>query len=340
MKKILSFTLMLMLVFGVCATVGAAETDTELQQKFYNYCLEVLPEDMKPSEGDNVRVSNVKKIEGVVIFKGICPWIGSEPVPVCKFIGDGCVYTGYTQYPYDLGVYVSSGDEIYTLEQAYEIGVLTDLTPVKNMNSPNCVKINKDCKHADKVIPMLLDWWGFVEELMCYEEDYEYYSSSNSATGDEATPDYVLITVYFDMQLQARSTMLFGDYIMIDKPSTKTPYPFGKCIYVPAENKVHSIMSAYRNVEGIENIFTEAGLGILVGDMDKDRKLTVKDATHIQKCLAGLEVFDKDDYVERYDLVYSDKENVPLYVSDFNRDGVRNVRDATAIQKSIAGLEY
>ncbi len=173
-----------------------------------------------------------------------------------------------------------------------------------------------------------------------YGEDYEYYSPENFVTGGEATPDYVLITLYLDEYLQAQSTMLFGDYIMIDEPSTKTPYPFGKCIYVPAENKVHSLMSAYGNVEGIENIFTEAGLGILVGDIDKDRELTVKDATYIQKCLVGLENFDKDDYVERYDLVFSDKENVPLYISDFNRDGERNIKDATAIQKYIAGLEY
>lgn len=213
--------------------------------------------------------------------------------------------------------------------------------------SVSAVSNAESFKYKDEMLQMLDEYFHFLNggsglNLVGYSEDYEYYSPDNSATGDEATPDYVLITVYFDMQLDAQSTMLFGDYIMIDEPSTKTPYAFGKCIYVPAENVGYALWQVYdkNNVEGIENIFTEAGLGILVGDMDKDRKITVKDATFIQKCIAGLEAFDKDDYVGRYDRVYSDKENVPLYVSDFNRDGVRNVKDATAIQKSIAGLEY
>ena len=213
--------------------------------------------------------------------------------------------------------------------------------------SVSAVSNAESFKYKNEIVQMLDEHFNFTNgntgiNLIHYSEDYEYYSPENSATGDEATPDYVLITIYFDMQLDAQTTMLFGDYIMIDEPSTKTPYAFGKCVYVPAENVGYALWQVYdkNNIEGIENIFTEAGLGILVGDMDKDRNLTVKDSTYIQKCIAGLESFDKDDYVGYYDKVYSDKENAPLYVSDFNRDGERNIKDATAIQKHIAGLEY
>ncbi len=343
MKKILSFTLALALLFGVCVSVGAVETDTELQQKFYNYCLEVLPEDMKPSEGDNVRIYSSKEVDGVEIFYGDCPWIESEPISVYKFIGDWRFYTGYTHYPYDLGVYVSSGNEIYTLEQAYEIGVFTDLTPVNNMYSPICIKLDKDYKYADRILPDFLDVYRDMVGRLSYDEHYEYYSSNNTSTGDETTPDYVLVSVYTNCFFEAPTVMVFGDYIMIDKDSTNVPFYFGKGIYIPAEDKLDSLTYAYdMGIEGIESVFTEGGLGLLIGDMDSDRVVTIKDATFIQKCIAGLEYFATSDYLG--DLVFvagADKEiPTPRYISDFNRDGERNIKDATAIQKHIAGLPY
>ncbi|MBQ9742078.1 MAG: hypothetical protein IJV88_00185 [Ruminococcus sp.] len=98
------------------------------------------------------------------------------------------------------------------------------------------------------------------------------------------------------------------------------------------------LIDAYAmGLEGIENAFEEAGVGRLVGDMDLDRELTVKDATNIQKCIAGLMEFSADDFI----LAFEGAEDAPLqYISDFNRDCERNVKDATAIQKFIAGLEF
>ncbi len=339
MKKILSFILMLVLLFGVCASVGAAEANTELEQKFYNYCLEVLPEDMKPSEGDNVRVYSVKKIDGVEVFKGDCPWIESTPDSVCKIIGDWCVCSDYTLYPYDLGVYVSSGDEIYTLEQAYEIGLFTDLKPLVGSSYYDCIAIGKNCKYADKVIPAFVDYWGTGVSPYSYDEDYEYYSSDNSADSAEATPDYVLVSLRTYMHYAAPIVYRYGRY-MIRNENGMTPYPDGKCIYVPAENKVYALWDAYQQIEGIENIFTEAGLGEPVGDMDEDGKLTVKDATIIQKCIAGLESFPLEDNLYGGSTISITGKFVPFYISDFYCDGERNIKDATAIQKYIAGLEY
>ncbi len=76
-----------------------------------------------------------------------------------------------------------------------------------------------------------------------------------------------------------------------------------------------------------------------IGDLNGDNNLDIKDATLIQKCLAGVEEFDAyNDMV----LGFLEKHHGKWerYISDFNRDGVRNVKDATAIQKHIAGLEY
>ena len=80
-------------------------------------------------------------------------------------------------------------------------------------------------------------------------------------------------------------------------------------------------------------MFTEAGVGRLIGDMDKDRRISIKDATYIQKALAGFEGFElKEIYAAAFD------ETLPCDVADFNRDREANIKDATAIQKYLAGI--
>lgn len=60
----------------------------------------------------------------------------------------------------------------------------------------------------------------------------------------------------------------------------------------------------------------------LLGDVNLDGKLNVKDATAIQKHLASIAPLNDKG----------------LAVADFNTDGKVNIKDATAIQKKIAGL--
>lgn len=62
---------------------------------------------------------------------------------------------------------------------------------------------------------------------------------------------------------------------------------------------------------------------VLLGDVDGDNKVSVKDATFIQKCVAGLNTL----------------ETFGEFSADANRDGVVNIKDATEIQKHLAGLK-
>ena len=59
-----------------------------------------------------------------------------------------------------------------------------------------------------------------------------------------------------------------------------------------------------------------------LGDANLDGTLNIKDATSIQKNIAGLEEFTEQQ----------------KSLADFNADTVVNIKDATAIQKKIAGL--
>ncbi len=62
---------------------------------------------------------------------------------------------------------------------------------------------------------------------------------------------------------------------------------------------------------------------VLLGDVDGDSKVTIKDATFVQKCVAGL----------------NSLEDFGKFSADANRDGVVNIKDATEIQKHLAGLK-
>ncbi|MBQ2688053.1 MAG: leucine-rich repeat protein [Clostridia bacterium] len=59
-----------------------------------------------------------------------------------------------------------------------------------------------------------------------------------------------------------------------------------------------------------------------LGDVNKDGKLNIRDATLIQKAIAKMETLDESQNA----------------LADFDKNGKVNVKDATAIQKKIAGL--
>ena len=341
MKKIVSFIMVLVLLFGVCATVGAAQEDTTLKQKFYDYCVNVMPEDMKPEDLKDISIDETQEIEGVELFFGWCNKQEPESVSVYKAIGNWRFYSDKTYYPYDLGLFVCSGDEIYNLEDAYEIGLITDLAPIKYFTYRCSVVNSKESdRYIDELLPVLMK--RAVGDYVTYSEVYEYYAPSNPASGDEATPDYVLVNFETNAESPMPIADVFGDYVLWAYGGNH-PFDYGYCVYLPESKEYIDLVNALKmNLAGIENAFVEGGIGNLIGDMDKERKITVRDATYIQKCIAGLEKFERYDKIEHFDAMLNNMDETPplLYISDFNRDCQRNIKDATAIQKSIAGLEY
>ena len=164
-----------------------------------------------------------------------------------------------------------------------------------------------------------------------YRERYEYFSPENTSE----IPDYVLVYLSENQYGEAYTADLFGDYVMYSN-CWQSPFKYGYGIFIPETEEIICLTTAYKKgIDGIENVFTEAGIGRLVGDMDKDRKITIKDATYIQKALAEIIEFESDDWL----MAFAYSENPPLkYISDFNRDGNRNINDVTAIQKHIARI--
>lgn len=216
--------------------------------------------------------------------------------------------------------------------------VFMGYTALMNVSAISVDEENK-YKYDEIIIPKVFQDYELENPdlIIYYNEIFEYHLSNEVSTNDESIPEYVLVYLNTNMSLDMPSADVFGDYIL-KNTSMGHPFAYGYGIYIPSTEEVYGLTYAYElDIEGIESVFTEAKIGKLIGDLDKDRKITIKDATYIQKCLAGLLEFDKYDYITAFEY----EENPPLlYVSDFNRDCERNIKDATAIQKHLAKMDF
>ncbi len=184
------------------------------------------------------------------------------------------------------------------------------------------------------------------DEEYWYERYVEYYrhygesSTCDEGSLNETTPDYIVVEPFPVGAGQPREYIGFlGDYVLWDSEFT---YPFitNLYVYISTIDEVVTLREAYEILG--ENL--NAGLTALTqvkyprvgrsGDADQSGKLDIKDATLLQKVLAGLE--SEFECPERKDV------NELLYraVLDFDRDGKINIIDVTSIQKCLAGLPY
>lgn len=93
-------------------------------------------------------------------------------------------------------------------------------------------------------------------------------------------------------------------------------------VYNNSKSEEEFISATEKLLEAIANLKL-ATITVLLGDVDGDGKITIKDATLVQKIVAGIE---------------NHKGNSE-YAADANRDDNVNVRDATEIQKHIASIK-
>ncbi len=163
-------------------------------------------------------------------------------------------------------------------------------------------------------------------EVLGYEELYEYGGNFN------VDPDYVLVRLCTDMVSPSLVADALGEDYIIRQTSAGIPFSYDYGIYLPRQDRVMDIAEAFEEgIEGIENVLPYISSKELVGDVNRDDKLNILDATVIQKQLAGL-ITIKNDSLDEY-------RDAPISaISDFDRDGKCTVKDATAIQKKIAGL--
>jgi len=184
--------------------------------------------------------------------------------------------------------------------------------------------------------PAFVTSWGDGLRQYMYRKLYSHYPEGTS-TADEATPDYVMIFAGEDMCSPAFSAGEFGDYLL-QVSNIYYPYIYGYHIITTDDMKVHTLTEAYNaKLDGIMDVFTDYGIGTLRGDSNFDGKITIRDVTKIQKCLATIESFTDREYATGFH--EGGGSDFSERVSDFNRDGKVNIRDATDIQKHLAKVD-
>lgn len=178
---------------------------------------------------------------------------------------------------------------------------------------------------------------AIAKKLNLHSDDvlhYEYtelyaYSSSPSFYGSD-NHDYVLVFAANPWCGPMPIAKQMGDYAVAQN-SVHSPDEYGYYVYIPETDTVYTLEEAVEaQVEGIGEAFLHLGnMGGIIGDTDRDKKITIKDATLVQKVVAEIKVESRYDYSSGLD----------FYIRDFDRDDTITIKDATAIQKHIAGLE-
>lgn len=177
------------------------------------------------------------------------------------------------------------------------------------------------------------DWYS-------YSELYYYTDGKGSEANVEgATPDYVLIEGCTYESAPIDVFAQFSDYML--HYGHGSPDMLKHYIYTPNDGKIYTLDKAVEaEIEGVMNVFTDYGLGTLMGDVDGDGKLTVKDATYLQKCLANYKGFELPEELIGLPVTKDDSPDTNLIcIADFDRNDRVNIKDATAIQKRLAKVE-
>ena len=191
--------------------------------------------------------------------------------------------------------------------------------------------------YREKLIGYICGTWD--KSRADVENNLLYYDELLTHTDAEDQPDWALIRAFsncppsnikFGVNIGSRSIYVLGGCGM---------FPISGYAVYDVRNDTFFDLGEYERFEGLSDVVEELGLGNPLGDTDFDGKLTVIDATRIQKLLSGIISFERDN--ENSDLVFDSvqRSEKTWYLSDFDRDGVRTVLDATYIQKYLAGIE-
>lgn len=315
-------------------TMHKAGDDVELTHA----CMEAFAKfrNYSPQKDEYIECYIFGEVNNLVFFRANINMKDAMVPCVCsqQRIG-GYIFTeGYVYGPEDnpTGLYVLIDSEACSVPQAYEDGLVSIdeiLQVVYAEPDPYNVEANVTEKLGYPSKDSSADEWSPYPCPYIYKEQYAYYSQPSSFSA--ADPDYILVYAAREPGAPAAPTDRIGDYA-IGSYEWYDHYRHGLYVYLPADGTLYNLAEAVEaGVEGVENVFLHIGKqGGIIGDADKDGVLTVRDATYIQKIVAGVQVHNPNAYYE----------NVVELIRDFDRNDIVNVKDATAIQKCIAGIPY
>lgn len=189
MKKIVCVILMISLlatVIGVKA--GAITNEEDLTSAFFDYCggndIDWSNPNILPSE-KKVNIYECKETENAVFFSGIPGWIAPGDMGCVEKFDKWCVYSNVYNSPYSLALYVKVESIIYTLEEAWEKGLVSDLTCIEGFSKYTKVYCVGDVDLDFDV--SILDATLIQQEVAQLAEFNELQATSADVDGDGDT---------------------------------------------------------------------------------------------------------------------------------------------------------
>ncbi len=171
----------------------------------------------------------------------------------------------------------------------------------------------------------------FLEKFWSFCTDIEEYSTGMVEIWDAKVIGDILIftgdCAGTEQDPMESYSEILGDWVVSN--SGYYTYGQGLCLYAYDGEKFYTIKEAWdsgivTDLSEVED-FSEPIYVTKIGDVNRDKKIDIKDATSIQKHLA--------------DLTTLVVENGFGYIYDYTKDSEINIKDVTATQKHIAGLE-
>ena len=255
-----------------------------------------------------------------VTFDGQTEYIGSdvfEKTPWLNSQSEGFVYLGDTLIAYNGIDKIPSTLVLPDNTKAIAGSVFADAKALKRITIPSGVLVIND--HAflrsgleEIVIPETVCYIG--RGICAYTPVESVVINGSGTIGHQAFYSCTnLMSVTISANIDEIGDYAFGYVTNPENGNSICIDGFTIYSYRNSYAEVYAINCGFKFVEIISE---------LIGDVNQDQKVNVKDATLIQKYVAGL--------------IYVDSKI--LAFADVNGDNKVNIKDATAIQKYVAGI--
>lgn len=143
MKRLLCILLVFVLFASICVTgVSANSIEEKLAEKFYDYCGGNKIDWNSPNiskDDQKVIIYEYKETDDVVFFSAVACWYAPGDMGRIETFGKWRVYSPAVNHPSELGLYVIIDDNVYSIEEAWEKGLVTDLTPIEGFSKHTVV---------------------------------------------------------------------------------------------------------------------------------------------------------------------------------------------------------
>ena len=141
MKRIISMVVLICMI-GSLSAIGASayDFDERFLEDFYDFSTHYDP-DVEPFSLDNIVIQNYKEVDDLVVFSGYPEpdnFTVMIPMDACVKIMDNWVVIniGYFSHGNGFCIFVYDGENFYNIGEAWESGLITDLSVLEDFCDP------------------------------------------------------------------------------------------------------------------------------------------------------------------------------------------------------------